>query len=221
MPEAPDPLFSPRDEDEVGRARERVGVPLHARYFLYAGGISPHKNLETLLDAYSELRARRRDAPFLVLVGELESEIYVSAAATVRERIARHGLGAAVLLPGFVSDETLAALYTGAVAVVNPSLAEGFGLPAVEAAACGAALVLSDLPAHRETMDGAALFFPPRNTTALTSALARVAEEDGLRTALARSAAAAAKELNWDAAGDRLRELIREAARPSVNGACV
>lgn len=219
VPEAADPLFTPRSEDEVARAREEIGLAGKASYFLYVGGISPHKNLETLLEAHAELRRRRRDLPLLVLVGELESETYVSAAASVRERIDRLELGDCVVLPGYVSDETLAALYSGAVAVVNPSLAEGFGLPAVEAAACGAPLVLSDLPAHRETMDGAALFFPPRDVTALAANLARVADDEGLRRTLATAASAAAAELTWDAAGDRLRELIDEAARPSVREA--
>lgn len=221
VPEAPDPLFSPRGADEVERAREEVGVPRRARYFLYAGGISPHKNIETLLEAYGALPSRVNNRPLLVLVGELESETYVSAAGAVREAIARLGLEDFVLLPGFVSDETLAALYTGSLAVVNASLAEGFGLPAVEAGACGATLVLSDLPAHRETMDGAALFFPPRDTASLTAALTRVADDDGLRRALGSAASHAAAELTWDAAGDRLRQLIVEAARPSVREAYV
>ena len=74
--------------------------------------------------------------------------------------------------PASSRTTSLAALYAGALAVVIPSLAEGFGLPAVEAAACGAPLVLSDLPAHRETLGSAALFFEPRDASELAAARA-------------------------------------------------
>ena len=65
-----------------------------------------------------------------------------------------------MILPGHVSDETLACLYAGALAFVSPSASEGFGLPAVEAAASGTAVVLSDIPAHRESLGDAALLRP-------------------------------------------------------------
>ena len=162
VPEAPDPVFSPRTGAAIGAGLAAAGLEPGDRFFLYAGGISPHKNVETLIEAYARVRADAVDAvPLLVLVGELEGEKYLSSAEAVLARIARHDLGEVVRLPGFVADETLACLYAGATAVVLPSLAEGFGLPAVEAAACGAPVALSDVPAHRETLGEAALFFPP------------------------------------------------------------
>ena len=120
-------------------------------------------------------------------------------------------LGERVLLPGFVSDETLACLYAGATGVVLPSLGEGFGLPAVEAAACGAALVLSDLPAHRETLDGAALFVEPTDVDGIAAALARVLADESERASLARRAQEAASRLTWDAAADAVRRLLDDA----------
>jgi glycosyltransferase involved in cell wall biosynthesis len=118
-----------------------------------------------------------------------------------------------VLLPGYVDDETLAGLYSGAAAVVIPSLGEGFGLPAVEAAACGAPLVLSDLPAHRETMDGAALYFPPGDGRALASRLREVLSEP---RDLGERARRAVSGRTWDPAAQRLRTLIEGAVRPTV-----
>mgnify|MGYP000159073064 FL=1 len=212
VPEAPDPVFGARSEEAVRAGLAAAGLRPGRRFFVYAGGISPHKNVETLVDAYALLRSRDGDAPALVLVGDLEGEAYLSSAASVRERIARHGLGDDVVLPGFVADETLACLYAAATAVVLPSLAEGFGLPAVEAAACGAAVALSDLPAHRETLDGAALFFDPRDAGGLADVLARLAGDEQLGRDLRERARAAAGRLSWDAAAAELRALIREAA---------
>src|SRR5215204_639165 len=184
--EAPDPVFSPRSGARLVAGLAEVGLEEDERYFLYAGGISPHKNVETLIDAYAQARTDGTESPpLLVLVGDLDSETYLSSARSVRERIARHGLAADIRLPGFVSDEVLACLYSGATGVVIPSLAEGFGLPAVEAAACGAAVALSDLPPHQETLGTAALFFPPTDVEALATVLRCLTGDESLRSEVA------------------------------------
>jgi glycosyltransferase involved in cell wall biosynthesis len=211
VPEAPDPVFAPRAPEEIAVAREEIGAP--SGYVLYAGGISPHKNVTGLVDAYAAVLQRMPDAPSLVLVGTLEGEMFASSAAEVRQRIARQGLDGRVLLPGFVPDETLARLYAGATVVVNPSLGEGFGLPAVEAAACGAPLVLSDLPAHRESLGDAAVYVRAGDTSALASTLERVLRDHELRRTLGLQATAAVAGKTWDAAGRSLAGLLREAAR--------
>ena len=212
VPEAPDAIFGPRGPEAVAAARSVVGLAAGEGYVVYAGGVSPHKNVETLIDAYARLRARRTDAPRLVVVGDLMTDTYLSSAESVRALVAELHLGDAVLLPGYVEDETLAALYTGAAAVVIPSLAEGFGLPAVEGAACGATMVLSDIPAHRETMDGAAYFFPPRDADALATTLATLLDENGRADELAERGRRRALALGWEAAVEPLRELLRDAA---------
>jgi len=214
VPEAPDPAFFPRDA--AGSARELAGAGVRPGepFFLFAGGISPHKNVETLLDAYATVRAVRGDGlPRLVLVGDLSNDSYLSAATSLEDRIERLGLQGHVHLPGFVPDETLACLYSAATAVVLPSLAEGFGLPAVEAAACGAPLIVSDLPAHRETLRDAPLYFRPTDGTALAHHLERVLDDPSLRRSLADRARRAVQGLSWDAAAERLRALIAQAVR--------
>lgn len=209
VPEAPDPIFRPAGERAVAEARAAIGLRPHQDYLLYAGGISPHKNLETLVAAFGLLPTPR---PQLVAVGDLDRETYVSSAATLRRQIATLGLESQVTLPGFVSDQTLAGLYSGAYAVANPSLAEGFGLPAVEAAACGAPVLLSDIPAHRETLGGAAVFFPARSATALATELNSLLQDRALRDAMAAKCFQAVAGLTWDASADALRDLLREAA---------
>jgi glycosyltransferase involved in cell wall biosynthesis len=212
VPEAPDPVFRPRDGAESAAALAAVGLDAERPFVLYAGGISPHKNIETLIEAFAALDGPGASA-VLVVVGDLEGERYVSAAAGVRARIEALGLGGRVVLPGFVPDETLAGLYSAATAVALPSLAEGFGLPAVEAAACGAPVVLSDLPAHRESLGEGGIYFPARDTAALTRALQGLLDDPAARAALAARGRAAVASLTWDATADRLRELLREAAR--------
>ena len=210
VPEAPAPVFAPRPRQAILRERASVGLGADEPYFLFAGGISPHKNLAAVLGALATLRGRGADPPRLVAVGDLVDDRFLSATGDVRRRIDELGLARCVMLPGFVSDEALACLYAGATAVVIPSLAEGFGLPAVEAAACGAPLVLSDLPAHRETLDGSALFVPARDEQALADALDRMAGDAGLRGELAERAQAAVTPLSWAAAADALRAVLQD-----------
>ena len=137
VPEAPDPVFSParRRGDRSPRSTRSAEA---GRYFLFAGGVSPHKNVEALLEAYAELATSRAALPPLVVVGDLDREPFMSCGGAAPRAIERSASAKHVVLPGFVTDEVLACLYSAATAVVLPSLIEGFGLPAVEAAACGA-----------------------------------------------------------------------------------
>jgi len=213
VPEAPAPVFLPRSEDAAAPHRRAAGLDADEPFLLFAGGISPHKNLSALVGALALLRDSGRATPRLVAVGDLEDTRFLSSTDDVRVRIECLGLSARVLLPGFVSDEALAALYSTATAVVIPSLAEGFGLPAVEAAACEAPLILSDLPAHRETLDGAALFVAPTDEPALADAIHSLVVDADLRRDLSARARRAVEPLSWDAAARALHEILSGAQR--------
>jgi glycosyltransferase involved in cell wall biosynthesis len=212
VPEAPAPVFSPRSPVAARRAIAPLGPLVGREYLLYASGINPHKSPETLLEACAALRAAGRPCPPLVMVGPLDDDTAHSAAAAVRARIAALGLQEHVLLPGHVDDEVLASLYSAATAVVVPSLGEGFGLPAVEAAACGAPVVLSDIPAHRESLGDAALRFAPGDASALAAELDRLLGDDALRRSLSERGRRRVAPLTWDRTATELRRLIGEAA---------
>ena len=212
VPEAPDRVFSPRSRPEIHSMLGTIGLAAESRYLLHAGGISPHKDVETLLAAFAELRRTVDPAPKLVVAGALHGDSYLSSASSVHARIEELGIGDDVLLPGFVPDATLACLYAGAAAVVLPSLAEGFGLPAVEAAACGAPVVLSDIPAHRETLGNEAIFFPPRDAVALAERLGQLLGSDMLRRSLAERGRQRVARYTWDASAMALQELVHEVA---------
>ena len=211
VPEAPDPVFTPRGAAAIERELAPLGLEA-GRFFLFAGGISPHKNVLALVDAYARLR-ETIDVPPLVLVGDLKDDPFFSIARDLRARIVGHELEAHVRLPGFVSDEALACLYSAATAVVLPSLIEGFGLPAVEAAACGAPVLLSDLPSHRASLREAALYFDPEDVQAIAAAMAWALEEPGRTLALAQAAREAVAGLTWDASALALHLVVSEAAR--------
>jgi glycosyltransferase involved in cell wall biosynthesis len=217
VPEAPDPVFGPRAPDATDAALAPLGLRA-SHYLLYAGGISPHKNVPRLLEAVARLREERGGergraaVPPLVIVGELEGDPFLSAAGEVRRRVEKLGIQDAVVLPGFVSDEALACLYGAAAAVVLPSLSEGFGLPAVEAAACGAPVLCSDLPSHRASMGDAARYFDPHDADALASAIAWALDEPERARELGARARERVAPLSWDASARALRALLDEAA---------
>lgn len=152
IPEAPDPAFYPRDAEQVSSARSRFGLP--ESYLLWVGSMQrpdPRKPI-------AKLAATPREMP-LVLVG--------CAGAWTREL-------AGVTLTGKVSDDDLAAIYSGAHALLLPSAEEGFGLPAVEALACGAPVAAFDLPALREVLHERATLVEPGDLAGLVQAAQRL-----------------------------------------------
>lgn len=205
--EAAAPVFHPRPRSECDDRLVALGLDPAEPYFLFAGGINPHKNLTTLVDAYAWVRQTRDLVPRLVIVGDLRGS-YVSAGAALERQVGQLGLDGHVASVGFVSDDTLACLYTGARGVVVPSLSEGFGLPAVEAAACGAPVVASDLPPHRESLRDGALFFPPTDVQELARLLARLLDDATWRGSMAARGRRNVGRLSWDVTARRLGEIV-------------
>jgi glycosyltransferase involved in cell wall biosynthesis len=177
-------------EDQASRLRQQLGVP--DEYLLSVGSNRPHKNLRVLVDAWTEVVNRNRGLaalPPLVLVGPRDARFDEGGPRIDHERQAGH-----LISLGPVSDAALAALYRGATLFVFPSLAEGFGLPVIEAMGCGAPVACSRIPALMELSGDAAALFDPNDAAALTRLLehllASPAERDTLRQAgLARAAA--------------------------------
>ncbi|WP_448382527.1 glycosyltransferase family 4 protein [Desulfosoma sp.] len=162
VPLAPDPVFAPRSPDDVAAVRRRFA--LAGDYLLFVGSLEPRKNLRLLWEAVRRLKA---SVP-VVLAGwhGWGEKSWLDEAAK------RAGPGEPqAVLTGFVDDATLAALYSGATALVYPSLYEGFGLPVLEAMACGCPVVCSDIDALKETAGDAALFTNPHDPDGLASVL--------------------------------------------------
>lgn len=182
--EAADPVFRPSADDGVLARHDLV-----ARGFvLTVSALSPHKNVARLIEAY----AISGIAAPLVIAGA-----HRDATSAVRNAIVRHGLEGRVRLLGRVGDEDLAALYTTCQAFVYPSLYEGFGLPVLEAMACGAAVVASRHSSIPEVAGDAALLVDTARTAALAAALRRIDRDSWLRHTLRRRARRQAAAFSW------------------------
>ncbi|MDE2588848.1 MAG: glycosyltransferase family 4 protein [Patescibacteria group bacterium] len=128
------------------------------KYFLYVGNAYPHKNLERLLLAFDKLRRTTVDPVHLVFVGK-EDYFY----KRLKQKVHAKGLSSSVIFYENISDTDLSLLYQHAIALVMPSLMEGFGLPALEALANNCLVVASDIPALHEVCRDAALYFDPKD----------------------------------------------------------
>jgi alpha-1,3-rhamnosyl/mannosyltransferase len=179
--------------DEIFRAAEPSRSPAH--YFLCVGNDKPHKNVDRLIEAFERVHAEQRDVS-LVLAGA---------------RFRRFAARAGVITRGFVSAQELSSLYRNALALVMPSLEEGFGLPAAEAMSAGAAVITSNAEALVEITGDAALHVDATSTTALAEAMLRVMSDDALRFDLASRGIARAKSLTWRACAEKTRRAYREA----------
>ena len=198
--EAADPVFRPMDDEvRVEEALSRHGVP-DGRFLLYVGGLSPHKNLPRLVEAFA--RAAPADVR-LVLVGDFH-DVFHTHVPEIRRAIDCLGLGSRVILPGFVPDEDLVALYNRAYALVFPSLLEGFGLPAVEAMACGAPVLASRAGSLPEVVGDAGILFDPLDPFDIARAIRELLHDPNRRDDLAAAALRRAAGFDWDRAAAAL-----------------
>jgi glycosyltransferase involved in cell wall biosynthesis len=212
--EAPAEAYRPsEDPSDTLAAAERLGLPADARWIVYVGGFNPHKHVDLIVRAHAEILRRQPGLPlYLLLVGSVDSDTFHGDVAKIRGAIDEIGTVDRVLWTGYVPDEELRHLHSGALALLLPSACEGFGLPAVEAAACGApviATVESPLP---ELLEGGGIFVRPGDAGVLVDALDRLLTDESARQALGRRARKRASSLNWEHSADVTLSTLREAA---------
>ena len=211
--EAPAAAYRPSDSaGDISAAAARAGLPSGARWFVYVGGFNPHKRLHDVVRAHAEVARGRNTPPHLVMVGSLSGDVFHGTRASVCEAIARAGTDALVHWPGFVADEELRHLLSGAVALLLPSDNEGFGLPAVEAAACGTPVVATTASPLPELLAGGGLFVTPGDVPALISAMATLHDDADTRQRMGARAREQAAALSWDDAAASALRAIREVA---------
>ena len=207
--EAPAAAFRPSSADEIAAAVRAVGLPAGARYFTYVGGFNPHKHVDRLVRA---LGAQRDKSLFLLLVGAKSGDVFHGDQARIQAAIDTAGLGERVKWTGFVPDEELRHLHSGALALVLASQAEGFGLPAVEAAACGAPVIATTASPLPELLEGGGLFVAPDDEAGLVKALERIASDEPARRAMGARARERARALTWPRGAQAALDALREAA---------
>ncbi len=189
IPLAPDPRFRPQSQAEVRRVRDKYGLP--DNFLLYLGINKPHKNLVRLIDAYANLPFAIRHSPFII-AGAWDDRYPES-----KQRVEALDLGESVRFLGRIDDADLPGLYAAATLFVFPSRYEGWGLPVVEAMACGTPVACSNASSLPEAAGEAALLFDPDDTAAITAALERGLSDAGLRADLAEWGLAQAARFTW------------------------
>jgi glycosyltransferase involved in cell wall biosynthesis len=180
--------FRPLPLDEVAAFRREQGLP--PRFWLFIGTLEPRKNLVTLLEAYAALPEDER-LPLVIAGGKGWDTEGIFAA------VERYRLGEWVRFPGFVSAEALALWYNAAEAFVYPSVFEGFGIPVLEAMACGTPVITSDATSLPEVVGDAGLCLPPQDVSAWTAALRRVHGDERWRADASERGLAWAQRFTW------------------------
>lgn len=175
----------------------QLGFP----YLLYVGNRKAHKNLPRLVQAFA--RVQEQDSLHLVLPGALEPDLLALAHA--------EGVGDRLVFLGPVSDKQLPELYRGAVALVFPSLYEGFGLPPLEAMACGTPVVSSTATSLAEVVGDAALAIDPLDVDSIAHGIDRIVSDDGLRAELRERGLERAARFSWQRTAELTWQTLRQA----------
>jgi glycosyltransferase involved in cell wall biosynthesis len=194
--------FQPASTEAIAEVRARYG--LGERYFVYVGTLQPRKNLERLIEAFAQLND---DSVQLVIAGK---QGWLSEA--IQQKAQAQGAGGRVLLIGYVPDQELPALLSGALAFTFPSLYEGFGLPVLEAMACGTPVLTSTTSSLPEVAGAAALLVDPMDTMAISAALKRLSSEPELRRQLREQGIARAAQFSWERCAQETLQVLRAVA---------
>ncbi len=184
-------------------ARELAAFDLTPGYFLFLGNPKPHKNLERVVRAFARLPPPTRHEHRLVLAGGS------AVAPDLRRWVGELALGEGLVALGRIDPQRLPALVQGAIALVFPSLYEGFGLPLAEALAAGTPAIASTTPALVEVAGGAAELVDPLDVGAIAAAMAKLAADPARRGELVRAGLARSEAFRWEAAAAKTLAVYR------------
>jgi alpha-1,3-rhamnosyl/mannosyltransferase len=211
--EAPPAEYTPSENRaDIQACAARIGLPQGARWFTYVGGFNPHKHVDLIVRAHAALLAKHPQPTYLLLVGTLDSDVFHGDQARIRAAIESCGSAQFVRWTGFLPVEELRHLHSGALALLLPSECEGFGLPAVEAAACGAPVIATNNSPLPELLAGGGVFVPPGDLRSLEAAIERIASDEPWRKTLAEQALVRARALTWPAGARAALATLEEAA---------
>jgi glycosyltransferase involved in cell wall biosynthesis len=204
-----DPLFlKPPSQEEVRAFRSRLGLP--ERYVLYLGTLEPRKNVPALARAFDSVRDEFEDVDLVIAGGKGWGFEAIFA------EIERLDLGRRVHLPGFVAAEELPLWYAGAEIFVYPSRYEGFGLPPLEAMACGTPVITTDVTSLGEVVGDAGRLVPPDDEEALASAMAALLRDSTEREQREASGLAQAARFRWPASAAAQADVYRRVLEESL-----
>ncbi len=199
-----DARFAPSPPAQVASLRSRLGLP--SEYLLSVGTLSPRKNLARVFEAYAVLLREQGDVPPLVVAGQ-PGWLW----QPVMERVRQLRLEAHVTFCGFIPDQDLPALLTGASVFLLPSLYEGFGLPILEAMACGTPVLTSNCSSLPEVAGDAALLVDPADPAAIADGVRRLLANETDRGRLIRRGFEQARAFRWESTARKTLAVYREA----------
>ncbi len=197
--------FSPRAPEEIQAARRSLGINAPA-YILYVGSLEPRKNLRRLLQAWARVQPSLGAEVELVVAG-------AKGSSRVFECARLDPLPPGVQFTGYVSDEQLPCLYSGALALVYPSLYEGFGLPPLEAMACGTPVVTSNGTSLPEVAADVAVLVDPEDIDSIAEGIRRVVASSALRDHMRQLGLERASRTTWDYTAQRTLQVLVEQAQ--------
>jgi glycosyltransferase involved in cell wall biosynthesis len=187
-----DPRFVPvTDAQVLGETAARYGIS--GPYCLHVGTLQPRKNLGLLMEAWDYMRGRMDSPPQLLLAGR-KGWLYDELFSTVRSR----GLESLVKFTDYVEQDDLPALYSGAEALVFPSLYEGFGLPPLEAMSCGTPVLASNATSLPEVVGAAGILLGPQDPIPWAEAVMKIMQEPNLRRSLSAKGLERAAHFTWE-----------------------
>jgi alpha-1,3-rhamnosyl/mannosyltransferase len=200
--------FSPAEPEAVKEMRKKLKLP--ASYILYVGINKPHKNLGRLLEAFRLYREGHSDSPVKLLVAGRTDPRYSPELENTVERLKLRDL---VEFRGEVSEEELVWLYRGAILYVQPSLYEGFGLPVLEAQACGTPVICARTSSLPEAAGSAVSLFDPHSVPDIAEKLEAMLVDENRQRENIRLGLAHSRNFTWEKAAKATLELYREALR--------
>lgn len=208
--EASDPVFRLLPQARCTPLLGSRGVDDSRRLITYVGGFGPHKNLETLVTVFAGLKASGNST--LVMVGEYEREVFHTAYASIRELVESLGIQDRVVFTGYLPDEELVVLLNLSTVLVLPSLMEGFGLPALEAAACGCPVIATKNSPLPEVLGEGGIFVSP-DAASLRSALETVLAGEATRRHMRDAGIRAAASHSWESAAQQMKSILHKVVR--------
>ena len=194
--------FQPLSFSETAPVRQRLGI--EDEFLLFVGTLEPRKNLLTLLQAYARIVGQSSRRPQLVIAGG-EGWLMNDAFAFMRNS----AISERLRLTGYLSDDDLRALYSSCRVFIYPSVYEGFGLPPLEAMACGAPVIAGRIPSLQETLGGAARLVEPLDSEALARSILEVIEDEDQRQKLKAAGLEQAAKFSWEQTARATLEVYR------------
>jgi glycosyltransferase involved in cell wall biosynthesis len=210
VPNGVDKRFNPRPPEEVAAVGRNLGIP-SSSYVLSLATLEPRKNLTGQLQAWSRCVSYLPASVWLVVSGA-KGKSHVFGSLEARDVPPR------VHFTGYVRDEDLPALYSGAMAFLYPSFYEGFGLPVVEAMATGTVPIVSNSSALREVAGDAGIVVDPHDLEAIASAIVRVVKESRWRELLGHRSTRQSEAFTWDRTAEATWRVLEDAARRNISG---